>query len=82
MKSLRLSANFSPRLDAHGGRQVFRGCGERFNAVILSEAKDPGSSRPSVNTPNYGGSLPKMRAQNDSAYKSSRNNIALRDALE
>jgi hypothetical protein len=32
----------------------------------LSVAKDPGSSRKSVNTVNYGGSSPKKRAQNDS----------------
>ena len=37
------------------------------NAVILSEAKDPGSSREWVNRANYRGSSPKGRAQNDSA---------------
>jgi hypothetical protein len=36
-------------------------------AVILSEAKDPGSSGGLANRLNYGGSSPKMRAQNDSA---------------
>ncbi len=37
------------------------------NTVVLSEAKDPGSSR-LMHRANYGGSSPKMRAQNDSAY--------------
>ncbi len=36
-------------------------------AVILSEAKDPAVRGGLANRVNYGGSSPKMRAQNDSA---------------
>jgi len=39
---------------------------KRSHAVILSAAKDPGSSLELVNRVNYRGSSPKVRAQNDS----------------
>jgi hypothetical protein len=67
-----ISSDFSPRLDAFRGLAEWRGfagCGKTLQAVILSEAKDPGSSRESVNRVNYGGSSPKMRAQNDSVFE-------------
>jgi|SRR5208283_2766481 len=70
---------------------VLRACIEgALQAVILSPfaslrvnfAKDPGSSRESVNRVNYGGSSPKIRAQNDSAFEFFRNLVrpALRGA--
>ena len=37
-----------------------------LNAVIQNVAKDPGSSRRSAKRVNFGGSSPKIRAQNDS----------------
>jgi hypothetical protein len=35
----------------------------------VNSAKDLGTSRESVNRVNYGGSSPKVRVQNDSAYE-------------
>jgi glyoxylase-like metal-dependent hydrolase (beta-lactamase superfamily II) len=49
---------------------------KRCHAVILSAAKAPRSSRGAVNRANYGGSSPKMRAQNDSATNFSATSIA------